>query len=209
MRVRRRVSWQGAAAAFSGFTISQAEGRLRGLARDTGADIAVTDEARLLRLPAFVNHKYRVPHLVTVEDAHRRNFTPADFPIFSDGDFIAASPSVPHTSSGQPHTVGDTSRSGQDWRLVLSRLRRGANPDCVIQDLADSRRGKAKPMDYATQEQQQTGVNSGNWPRSNRIPGELDDFVPGQEQRQHGEKECEVEPLASRMANLRSIEGRV
>ena len=39
----------------------------RGLVADTGADPAVVDIARVLRLPGFYNHKYSRPHMVVVE----------------------------------------------------------------------------------------------------------------------------------------------
>lgn len=135
------------------FTIASAERLLQGLARDTGADIAVTDAARLLRLPGFFNHKYEPPHFVTIEYFHTRSFSAQDFPILPDPAFATPSQatSKPYSApTGYPRSTGDGSRSGEDWRRTLSRLRLGADPDRLIRELADTRRDKAKPLDYAT-----------------------------------------------------------
>jgi len=137
----------------SGFTIASAERLLQALARDTGADIAVTDAARLLRLPGFFNHKYDPAHFVTIESFHTRSFTAHDFPTLPGTAFATPSQSNPNPYSapaGNPHSSGDGSRSGEDWRRTLSRLRLGADPDRLIRELADTRRDKAKPLDYAT-----------------------------------------------------------
>lgn len=61
----------------------EAEEIERGLVRDTGADPAVVDVARVLRLPGFYNHKYGHPHLVTVEARSRHVSGPEHFPRFS------------------------------------------------------------------------------------------------------------------------------
>src|SRR5258708_22010673 len=50
-----------------GFGKDEAERLQKGLARETGADPAATDCARVLRLPGFYNHKYRERFLVTAE----------------------------------------------------------------------------------------------------------------------------------------------
>jgi len=136
-----------------GFALAQAEHLLQGLARETGADIAVTDAARLLRLPGFRNHKYTPAHLVTVVFSHTEIFSPANFPSFPATQLFTATPGPNPFSSPRAATsssTGDNSRSGEDWRRTLSRLRLGADPDRVIRELADARRDKAKPLDYAT-----------------------------------------------------------
>jgi hypothetical protein len=137
----------------SGFTLPSAERLLQGLARDTGADIAVTDAARLLRLPGFFNHKYDPAPLVTIEYFHTRSFSAQDFPTLPDAAFATSSQATPNPYSAparNPHSSGDGSRSGEDWRRTLSRLRLGADPDRLIRELAETRRDKAKPLDYAT-----------------------------------------------------------
>jgi hypothetical protein len=137
----------------SGFTLASAEQLLQGLARDTAADIAVTDAARLLRLPGFFNHKYEPAHFVTIEYFHTSSFSAQDFPIFPDTEFTPpndATRNLYTAPAANPHSSGDGSRSGEDWRRTLSRLRLGADPDRLIRELADTRRDKAKPLDYAT-----------------------------------------------------------
>src|SRR5215472_4780776 len=57
-----QVSWR-----VQGFVKDEAEHLQRSLARETGADPAATDCARVLRLPGFYNHKYTRAHLVRVE----------------------------------------------------------------------------------------------------------------------------------------------
>jgi RepB DNA-primase from phage plasmid len=49
-----------------GFAPEQAERLQQWMAKDTGADPAATDSARVLRLPGFYNHKYEKPHFVSV-----------------------------------------------------------------------------------------------------------------------------------------------
>jgi RepB DNA-primase from phage plasmid len=50
-----------------GFAKEEAEDLQRALARETRADPAATDCARVLRLPGFYNHKYDHPYFVCVE----------------------------------------------------------------------------------------------------------------------------------------------
>ena len=59
---KHQVIWKA-----EGFDAPTAERLLRGLARETGADIAATDVSRVLRLPGFNNWKREQPHFVTVE----------------------------------------------------------------------------------------------------------------------------------------------
>ena len=63
-----------------GFAPEQAERLQRWLARETGADPAGTDCARVLRLPRLYNHKYAKPHFVSVEAlSERRGGAAEDF----------------------------------------------------------------------------------------------------------------------------------
>jgi hypothetical protein len=134
-----------------GFALPEAERFLQALARQTGADIAVTDAPRLLRLPGFFNHKYNPAHFVSVAFSHADVYSPDHFPALPEPD--VSTPAIgPNPFPYQPNAsaIGDNSRSGADWRHTLSRLRLGADPDRVICELADARRDKAKPLDYAT-----------------------------------------------------------
>ena len=137
----------------TGFTIATSECLLQALARATGADIAVTDAARLLRLPGFFNHKYEPAHFVTVEYCHDRSCSPEAFPLLPDAaptQILDGTPNPFTAPAPNPNSTGDGSRSGEDWRRTLSRLRLGADPDRLIRELADARRDKAQPLNYAT-----------------------------------------------------------
>src|SRR5258708_27478749 len=57
-----QVTWR-----VEGFTKDEAENLQRALARETGADPAATDCARVLRLPGLYNHKNDRPPLVRVK----------------------------------------------------------------------------------------------------------------------------------------------
>ena len=66
------------------FEKQAAENTLRGMAAQYGADLAVTDCSRVLRLPGFRNCKYEKPHYV--KDIHEepglRTYGPHDFLAF-------------------------------------------------------------------------------------------------------------------------------
>src|SRR6266705_5390000 len=70
-----QVTWR-----VEGFTKDEAEHLQKALARQTGADPAATDCARVLRLPGFFNHKYEKPHFVSVETLSDGIYRPNDFP---------------------------------------------------------------------------------------------------------------------------------
>jgi len=140
-----QVAWR-----VTNFTLPTAERLLRALARDTGADIAATDATRVLRLPGFYNHKYAPPFYVTLQTIHTATATPEDFPTLPDHELAFPELATRFSPSPQPSTSGDGSRSGEDWRTTLSRLRLGADPNTVIRDLAAARPDKPKPIDYAT-----------------------------------------------------------
>src|SRR5712691_483150 len=63
----------------TGFDKDQAETLQRGLARETGADIAATDSARVMRLPGFYNHKYADRHFIRYEQRSTEIHTPDRF----------------------------------------------------------------------------------------------------------------------------------
>jgi hypothetical protein len=73
---RGRVLWRAA-----GVTATRAERLQKLLARELLTDSAATPVSQMTRLPGFLNHKYRPPHLVTVEyRCVDRVYAPADFP---------------------------------------------------------------------------------------------------------------------------------
>jgi hypothetical protein len=65
----------------TGFAVARAESLQKRLARELRTDSAATPVSQMTRLPGFLNHKYRPPHLVTVEyRCIDRVYAPADFP---------------------------------------------------------------------------------------------------------------------------------
>lgn len=67
-----------------GFGKDQAEELQQGLARDTGADPAATDCARVLRLPGFRNHKYGHPYMIGVKTVSGETNHSSQFPEVSN-----------------------------------------------------------------------------------------------------------------------------
>src|SRR4051812_31126393 len=65
----------------SGFRTSQAERLQKRLAQELRTDSAATPVSQMTRLPGFVNHKHRNPHLITVDyRCAERVWRPSDFP---------------------------------------------------------------------------------------------------------------------------------
>jgi hypothetical protein len=69
----------------SGFAVGRAESLQKRLARELRTDTAATPVSQMTRLPGFLNHKYKTPHLVTVEyRCADRVYTPGDFPVSAE-----------------------------------------------------------------------------------------------------------------------------
>lgn len=131
------------------FSAEQAESLQRGLARQTGADIAATDATRVLRLPGFVNHKYASPHLVAIEPGEIRVSAPHDFPAV-----FAPEPDARHGNKRQeaadPQGIRVISQSERDWAFAKRSLARGETPTLVADVITAYRRfDKSNPRDYA------------------------------------------------------------
>lgn len=144
---KHQVLWR-----VTGFDATSAENLLRAMSRDTGADIPATDCNRVLRLPGYRNHKYLPPYFVTAERYHAMVFTPAQFPTFPDPGSTSPVRTTELASFADASPQGvDESKSGRDWRTALSRLRRGEDPQAVVEDLARYRANdKSDPRYYAT-----------------------------------------------------------
>ncbi len=119
----------------------------RGLAHHTGADPAVVDIARVLRLPGFYNHKYSQPHMVTVESRSRHISGPEQFPRLRSGSNARYSKSIEREPNRHP--VSRNTQSERDWAHVRNKLRQGAPPEAVIEELTVARADKFNPGDYA------------------------------------------------------------
>jgi hypothetical protein len=137
-----QVAWK-----VEGFVAEQAETFQRWLARDTGADPAATDCARVMRLPGFYNHKYETPHFVSVEAVDESVHRPEDFPEPErQPEGIAA-----HASGARRGSAGGgLSQSERDWAFAKRALARGESQESVITAIALLREyEKHNPQYYA------------------------------------------------------------
>ena len=76
--------------------------------------------------------------------------SPEAFPLLPDPaptQILDGTPNPFTAPAPNPNSTGDGSRSGEDWRRTLSRLRLGADPDRLIRELADARRDKAQAVE--------------------------------------------------------------
>jgi hypothetical protein len=134
----------------TGFDRDQAENLVRGLAARHGADQAVRDAARVLRVPGFRNHKYEtIKHYV--KDLQRdppavNEYRPADFPEIE----MAGDPVMPTAASRRPDLPNrGVSQSERDWAAVMVALERGDHPSAIQAWLERSRSDKPNPRSYA------------------------------------------------------------
>ncbi len=140
----------------------EAEEIERGLVADTGADPAVVDIARVLRLPGFYNHKYSRPHMVVVESRSNQISGPEHFPRLRS-DFEARD-TKPIDSERSRLPTGKITQSERDWARVRRELREGASPKALIEELTIQRADKFNPEDYArrTVEKAVASLRGGN-----------------------------------------------
>jgi hypothetical protein len=132
-----------------GFAIGQDERLMQGLVHELGADKAVHDSARVLRLPGFYNHKYEKPHLVTVQSLSHEFYEPRQFPQYK-GERLSGDLCEPRGSSSSKHLrAGHLSQSERDWAYAKRSLARGEAPRAVIDAIATFRSDKPDPQYYA------------------------------------------------------------
>ena len=127
----------------TGFDKDQAESLQRGLARETGADIAATDSARVMRLPGFYNHKYADPHYIRYEQRSAETNMPDHFPQYTSDDRSARSTIAPHESNS-----GAKSQSESDWAYARRALARGEPESAVISNIEKFREGDKYDAHY-------------------------------------------------------------
>jgi hypothetical protein len=144
-----QVSWR-----VDGFTKDASEHLQRGLSRETGADLAATDCARVLRLPGFYNHKYDRPYLIRVEPHAALSgaiYRPDQFPTFpADGREVRTILGTDPSRSNRARASGPFSQSERDWAFAKRALARGEAEETVIAAIASYRRyDKHNPMYYA------------------------------------------------------------
>jgi hypothetical protein len=131
-----------------GFTKSEAEQLQKILARQSGADPAATDCARVLRLPGFYNHKYAKAHFIRVKALGQDVHQPNAFPPVPSEPGVDISVAANRPSRGP--VTGKFSQSERDWAYAKRALMRGESPDTVIAAIASWRRyDKHNPRYYA------------------------------------------------------------
>lgn len=130
------------------FTKEQAEELMRGMTRATGADVAATDSSRVLRVPGFWNHKYSVPHYVTVENLSEKTYRPENFPQFEQTELRDVSAGG-HGEALRRRSSGALSQSEHDWAYVMRALDRGDSPEEIVAAIEKYRSDKPNPSYYA------------------------------------------------------------
>lgn len=127
-----------------GFSQIQAEKFMALAAREFGADIAVTDSARVLRLPGFYNYKpefaadpteRRPKALVTVQSRDGRPLTPGDFPSIHERELAP----VRVSRNMRVQTGGVIDQSSRDFAWARRQLERGWEPHRIEAAIAEYR----------------------------------------------------------------------
>jgi DNA-binding transcriptional MerR regulator len=128
-----------------GFSKDQAETAVRHIATRFGADEAVWDCARVLRVPGFRNTKRDTPFYARIVPGDRsgRILAPRDFPAFPPLERIVQH--LPKTNAPAGH-----SQSEKDWGEVMKALERGVSPAEIKARIESERTGnKIQPHRYA------------------------------------------------------------
>ncbi|MEW5980451.1 MAG: DNA-primase RepB domain-containing protein [Acidobacteriota bacterium] len=131
------------------FSLEQAESLQRSMAAEFGADRAVVDAARVLRIPGFYNKKYVELHQVTAQRLSDELSRPEHFRIQApevSSDSLNGSRSAPvkrNSRSGIPE--GAVSQSERDWAYAKRKLAQGVDPEEVVQAIRDYRPDKWSP----------------------------------------------------------------
>ena len=133
-----------------GFEAEPAEDLMRRMVREFNADPAAVDSARVLRLPGFYNHKYEVPHLITVQNLSTEVYTASHFPRFTVAEAVLQSTAAPAAATPRTHKRPiRITQSERDWAYARRALTRGADPQEVIDAIAAFRTDKPNPQYYA------------------------------------------------------------
>jgi len=133
------------------FSIAKAESLQRVMAAEFGADPAVVDSARVLRIPGFYNKKYAEPHQVTAQRLSDEVYRPEHFrmnvpELNSEG--FSRTGTIKATSTGAGGKK-DITQSERDWAYAKRKLALGVAPEEVIQAIAEYRPDKWQPENYA------------------------------------------------------------
>jgi len=128
-----------------GFEFERQESTLKQLAIAFGGDSACTDCNRVLRVPGFLNCKYKPARRVTVEYPSDSVWTPVDFRL------EIAVLDRPFSYSAIPTRKGSSkySTSENDWAWVSHELANGKDAARLTRELASRRSDKPNPFYYA------------------------------------------------------------
>ena len=97
----------------SGFRPLQAEALQKRLARELRTDSAATSVSQMTRLPGFLNHKHKDPHLITAEyRCPHRLYGPSNFPAAAQTDDSGA----PILAAHKPRTTAGAVARAQKLR---------------------------------------------------------------------------------------------
>jgi len=143
---RHQVVWK-----IDGIGLEQAESLLRALANQFGGDRAATDATRVLRMPGFVNHKYPdgPAFLIQARQESDRVHTLREF-SFCDGSPYIDRQLAQTSEPARRLPAGHRSQSEADWAYAKRALKRGDEPEQIIQRIADYRAAdKPDPLYYA------------------------------------------------------------
>ncbi len=129
------------------FSMPQAEALQRAMAMEFGADRAVVDSARVLRIPGLYNKKYPQPHQVTAQRLSSELYRPTDFHIAIEIEKEPSQQVQPRPPAFRQE--GGISQSERDWAETLRRLSNGEDPAIVQAALEEKRQDKHRPAYYA------------------------------------------------------------
>jgi hypothetical protein len=158
------------------FSVGQAETLQRIMAAEFGADRAVVDAARVLRVPGFTNHKYREPHFITAQRHSTEVYRSEDFrfplPEFASDTSNLSRTATTKAGSSKAKPSKEISQSERDWAYAKQRLAMGADPEQVVQAITEYRPDKWNPGDYArrTVEKAKAELQSTGSPEEARNP---------------------------------------
>ena len=136
------------------WTPDQAETTMRELAARYGGDPACSEVARVMRWPGYRNRKEgREQAMVRWIDRGGRPVTPDDFRALPVPELHTGrdAPVAPGRGRRRPtqERPNRISQSEKDWAWTKDRLKAGADPLQLRQELARRRADKAKPDAYA------------------------------------------------------------
>jgi RepB DNA-primase N-terminal domain len=140
---KHQVIWK-----VTGFTPENAERLQRAMAMAHGADRAATDVTRVLRIPGLRNRKYNPPFQVTAQKLSPAIYSPRDFRIEPQTEWLPESRTAIPSSRGQ-RSQCEISQSERDWAETLARLEHGEHPAAVQAWLERKRQDKYNPVYYA------------------------------------------------------------